>query len=74
MKDERKATVQKTAGGGIGLFTIIGVVLLVLKLTGNTDLSWFWVIAPFWLPEAAAFAITIIVLLIIFIIETIRRK
>lgn len=74
MKDERKAAVQKTAGGGVGLFVIMGVVLLVLKLTGNTDLSWFWVIAPFWLPCTAAIVTVFVVLLIAFMIETIRRK
>lgn len=38
--------------GGIGLMTIIGIILIALKLTGNIAISWLWVLAPFWLPTA----------------------
>lgn len=31
----------------LGLFAIV---LTVLKLLGYIDLSWWWVLAPFWAP------------------------
>ena len=35
-----------------GIFTILFVIFLVLKLTGNIDWSWWWVTSPLWLPLA----------------------
>lgn len=34
--------------GGIGVFGLLGVVFVALKLTGYIDWSWWWVTAPFW--------------------------
>jgi hypothetical protein len=34
--------------GGIGVAGLLGVVFVVLKLTGFIDWSWWWVTAPFW--------------------------
>ena len=33
-----------------GILTILFVVFLVLKLTGEIDWSWWWVTSPLWLP------------------------
>jgi hypothetical protein len=33
-----------------GILTILFVVFIVLKLTGNIDWSWWWVTSPLWLP------------------------
>lgn len=38
----------------LGLLT---VVFIVLKLTGFIAWSWWWVLAPFWIPLALAAAI-----------------
>jgi hypothetical protein len=35
-----------------GILTVLFVVFLVLKLTGNIDWSWWWVTSPLWLPLA----------------------
>ena len=32
--------------------TILLVVFVVLKLTGNLDWSWWWVLSPLWIPIA----------------------
>ena len=32
------------------LATVLGVVFIVLKLTGTIAWSWWWVLAPFWIP------------------------
>jgi hypothetical protein len=34
------------SSGGIGFFGLLQVMLIGLKLTGNTDLSWWWVLSP----------------------------
>jgi len=43
---------KSTASAGISLETLLGVVFIVLKLTGNIDWSWIWVLSPFWMPIA----------------------
>lgn len=35
---------------GFGLLGTLQIVFLVLKLTGNIDWGWFWVLAPTLLP------------------------
>ena len=45
--------------------TLVSVVLAVLKITGNIDISWWWVFSPIWLPLALAVGIMLILLLII---------
>jgi hypothetical protein len=39
---------------GVGTTTVLLVVFVVLKLTGNVDWSWWWVLAPFWAPAFLA--------------------
>ena len=46
---------------------IIFVVFLILKLVGVTDMSWFWVFVPLWIPIAFGIVISLITLLICFI-------
>lgn len=45
------------ASSGAGL---LGLIFITLKLTHYIDWSWWWVLAPFWIP----FAIVIVILLI----------
>ena len=37
---------EKNSGRSVGTMTILQVVFLVLKLTGNIDWSWWWVMSP----------------------------
>ena len=32
----------------IGIFGILGIIFIVLKLVGTITWSWWWVLAPFW--------------------------
>ena len=41
---------DKNISGGIGFFGLLTIVFIVLKLTGFIDWSWWWVLAPFWIP------------------------
>lgn len=49
--------------GGIGLSSVLLVVFIVLKLTGNIDWSWWWVLSPLWIPLAIALFIIVIFLI-----------
>jgi hypothetical protein len=40
-------------GGGLGFFSVLFLVFLVLKLIGQITWSWWWVTAPLWMPAAA---------------------
>ena len=46
------------------LTTVLFVVFLVLKLTGNIDWSWWWVTSPLWLPIVIAFGIVGVIFII----------
>lgn len=39
---------SSSSGGGIGVFGLLGVVFVTLKLCGVINWSWWWVTAPFW--------------------------
>lgn len=34
----------------IGFSGVLLLVFITLKLTGNIDWSWWWVLSPFWIP------------------------
>ena len=48
-------------GNGIGFFGLLTIVFITLKLTDHIDWSWWWVLAPMWMP----FVLVIIILLLI---------
>lgn len=50
--DKNKST------NGLGIGTILFLIFMTLKLTGDIDWSWWWVTAPLWIP----------ILLVVFII------
>lgn len=56
-------------GPGIGLLGILQIVFITLKLTGNIDWSWFWVLSPTLLPiglgivSAVIYAIVLLVMI-----------
>ena len=39
---------SSSSSGGIGVFGLLGVAFVVLKLVGYIDWSWWWVTSPFW--------------------------
>lgn len=36
----------------IGFLGILTLIFITLKLTGHIDWSWWWVLAPIWIPVA----------------------
>lgn len=53
--------------GGIGVFGLLGVILVTLKVLNLIELSWFWVIAPFWMPLAIVLGVIVIVVVALFV-------
>ena len=44
---------------------LLGIVFIVLKLTGYIDWSWWWVTAPFWVPIALILGILAVLVIIV---------
>ena len=44
--------------------TLLFIVFLILKLTGNIDWSWWWVTSPLWIPIAVALAFIVLVMIL----------
>ena len=42
----------KSAGGGMGICSVLTIVFIVLKLTGVIDWKWVWVLSPTLIPLA----------------------
>ena len=49
----------KVNGTHVSVVSLLGAVLVVLKLLGKISISWFWVLSPFWLPWAILFSIMV---------------
>ena len=54
-----------TNTGGSGFFGLLTIVFITLKLTGYITWSWWWVLAPMWMPLAIILPIFIILVLLI---------
>lgn len=65
-------TMKKNRAGGreLGLLTIVGTVLIVLKLTHVIDWSWWLVLAPLYIPYL--YILLIFIGLVIFLVR--KRK
>lgn len=46
---------------GIGFFGLLAIVFITLKLTGYIAWSWWWVLAPLWVPVAFVFLVLFLV-------------
>lgn len=68
LKEPKKEVVVRT--NGIGFFGLLAIVFITLKLTGYIAWSWWWVLAPLWIP----FALVITIFLTIFIFAFIFAK
>ncbi len=55
---------SNSSSSGIGVFGLMGVAFVVLKLCGVINWSWWWVTAPFWI----GFSLFLLILLAIFVV------
>jgi hypothetical protein len=60
--------------GGIGFFGLLTIVFITLKLTGYINWSWWWVLAPLWMPLSVIFGILAIMFIAVFVYEWIKDK
>ena len=47
---------SSSSSSGIGFFGLLAVLFIGLKLTHYIDWSWWWVLAPIWIPAAIVVA------------------
>lgn len=52
---------QAPAAGGVGAVGLLAVALIVLKLCGLIDWSWWWVLAPVWMSALLGLAALVVV-------------
>lgn len=42
---------KSKSSDGVGLFAgLLSILFIGLKLTGHIDWSWWWILAPLWIP------------------------
>lgn len=58
--------------GGIGFFPLLFIVLLACKLFG-ANITWFWVIAPLWMPLALVAGFFLVSILIVIFVAWKRK-
>lgn len=58
---------------GMGLFGVLTIVFVVLKLVGVIDWSWWYVLLPLWGPAAVGIT-ALVMLLLISIIRILTKK
>lgn len=44
---------------------VLGLIFITLKLTGVIAWSWWWVLAPFWIPIAIALLVFVVTFIIV---------
>lgn len=54
---------SSASSGGIGFFGLLTVLFIGLKLTGVIDWSWWYVLAPLWIPWIVLFVVCIIAII-----------
>lgn len=64
----------RVAAPVIPVVGLLGVAFVVLKLCGVIAWPWAWVLAPFWMPIAAACVLGILAMLIVILITSLTRK
>ena len=58
----------------MGIGTILFLIFMTLKLTGDIDWSWWWVTAPLWIPLVGFLAFAGIAVVIAIVIAFIGYK
>jgi hypothetical protein len=58
---------------GTPLASILTIIFVLFKLTGNIDWSWWWVFSPLWLPALLFIAIGVLIIVISLIASMFNR-
>jgi hypothetical protein len=62
MMGKETTSVQRTGPGFLSLLTLL---FITLKLLGKIDWSWWWVLAPLWIPTVFVLVVFLIALLFV---------
>ena len=54
-------TTNTHSSGGVGFLGLLGIAFIVLKLTNYIGWSWWWVLAPIWIPLVIVAIIVLII-------------
>lgn len=55
---------NSSSSGGIGFAGLLTIVFITLKLTGNIDWSWWWVLSPLWIGFAFLIVVFVVALVV----------
>lgn len=64
MRSGRSREVKETKvvkSGGVSFCGLLAIAFIVLKLCGVIGWSWWWVLAPLWIPTAVALVAIVLV-------------
>ena len=61
---------KNSQSGGISFLGLLLIAFIVLKLTSVITWSWWWVLAPLWMP----FALAIVIFAVWVIYEVIKKR
>jgi len=48
---------MRSSNDGIGCLGVLAIIFITLKLLSLIDWSWWWVLAPIWIPWVLVFVI-----------------
>lgn len=65
MSKRDKKIVRRTGNTGFSLVGLTFLALLILKLTGLADITWFWVFFPLWILPAVVLTLPPIIFLLV---------
>ena len=63
---------NSSSSGGIGFAGLLAIVFITLKLLHKITWSWWWVLSPLWI--GAAFAVLVLVVVVLFALVTSGTK
>lgn len=61
---------SNASSGGIGFVGLLTILFIALKLMGEIDWSWVWVLSPIWISAS----IVVLVVLFLFWLEKKKKK
>lgn len=56
------ASSSSSSSGGIGFFGALTLLFIALRLLGKIDWSWWWVLAPLWIPTVLGLVIGLVLI------------
>lgn len=56
---------SSSSSGGIGFCGLLAIVFITLKLLGYIAWSWWWVLAPLWVPLVIVLVVVTIIFLVV---------